>query len=189
MGAKTLPRPAHPGRTASWRRVLTKDYEWGNPRAMESSWGPAPLKKDNLPRQKGEVRALTSWGAVACCDLAVRGDFLREIVSSGGGVNPGSSGGCGRARCRSFMSSENFCSFLLVNRHYWRIAQGPALYSVLYCLQSALSHSLLWIARRCVLIGLQWKLLTKHLLYTVELRRVPATSTMNFSVLVITGHI
>ena len=102
-------------------------------------------------------------------------------------------------------------------RHYWRIAQGPALYSVPYCLQSALNHSLPWIARQllrphwsvsglCVYwerissarqmqalapsttprendeipnrscgIRLQWKLLAKHILYIVELCRVPAT--------------
>ena len=40
---KRLPRPARQAR-------LIKDSEWGDPRAMESSRGPAPFKKDNLPR-------------------------------------------------------------------------------------------------------------------------------------------
>ena len=82
---------------------------------MESSRGPAPLKKDNLPRQKGQG---TSTYVVRGCCLLWLGSmrrFLREVVSSGGGVNPGNSGGYGRARCRSSMSSENFCSFLFVN--------------------------------------------------------------------------
>ena len=94
-----------------------------DPRAMEISRGPAPLKKDNLPRQKG--RGTSTYVMRGCCLLWLGSmrRFLHEVVSSVGGVNLGSSGGCSWAWCRSSMSSENFCYFLLVN--YGTIEELP----------------------------------------------------------------
>ena len=52
-GAKKAPKASSPWASSLVKARLVKDSEWGDPRAMESSRGPAPFKKDNLPRQKG----------------------------------------------------------------------------------------------------------------------------------------
>ena len=82
---------------------------------MESFRGQAPLKKGNLPRQKG-------WGTSTyivrgCCLLWLGSTrrFLREVVSSGGGVNPGNSKGVRSGTMLILDVFRNFCSFLFVN--------------------------------------------------------------------------
>ena len=52
------PEASSPWASSLVEARLTKDYEWGDPRAMESSRGPAPFKTISLGK-KAEVRALT----------------------------------------------------------------------------------------------------------------------------------
>ena len=67
LGSKKAPETNSPWASSLVKARLTKDSEWGDPRVMESSRGPAPFKKDNLPRQKG--RGTSTYVVRGCCLL------------------------------------------------------------------------------------------------------------------------
>ena len=72
LGSKKAPEASSPWASSLVKARLTKDSEWGDPWAMESSRRPAPFEKDNLPRQKGRG---TSTYVRGCCLLWLSCDF------------------------------------------------------------------------------------------------------------------
>ena len=97
------------------------------------------LEKTISLGKKAKARVLTSWGAVACCDLAVQGNFYMKSEARVEALVQGAVEGYGRARRHSSMSSKNvfalFSSWTVAL--LCRTAQNPTLYCDPYCFQSA----------------------------------------------------